>query len=363
MTAPAPVPARIVALGSTRRKNRIGRAFSLWLTAREAGIPFTYFCVDDGPIWEPLRDHDDFLSDVRTVRDHNELERAVKEAATPGAVLLVCKPRPELLRLAMRLHVDMPVIVDIDDPELLDPWQGSPLMLRAKRIIRQGPSQFRFGWARRAVRQLHVITSNPLLQDIYGGVVVPHVREVTGPATRARVQPGPFTIGFIGTPRDHKGLDEIRAATEQLARTRSVRLCVTAPAPADAYDWEEWLGETSLTEGRKLLEQCDAVPIVSRAGVWGDLQLPVKLIDAMAAGVPAVITGRAPLLWATGGAALVVRDDSVSDIRDAFALLADDHVLASAVADAASRRARELFSPAAASINLEHAIRIASEGR
>ncbi len=353
------MPTRIVALGSTAQKNRIGRAFSLWLTARAAGIPFQYYCVDDGPVWAPLRDHREFLADVVTAPDLAALEHTVGAALSHDAALLVCKPRPELLRLSRKLAGDTPVVVDIDDPELLDPWGGASMILRAKRIVRVGPSHFRFGWARRTVTTMSVITSNPLLQEIYGGTVVPHVRDVsTTPSPELRTGRA-FTIGFIGTPRDHKGIDNIRAAAARLARTREIRLCITAAKPAHAQPWEEWLGETSLSEGRKLLESCGAVAIVSRSGVWGDLQLPVKLIDAMSAAVPAVITARPPLLWAAAGSALVVRDDSVDDLHDAFALLAEDRALAAALADAACRRAREVFTPAAAAPQLATALKTA----
>ena len=176
---------------------------------------------------------------------------------------------------------------------------------------------------------MRVITSNPLLQDLYGGHVVPHVR-ATAPAPEPRV-PGTddvFRIAFVGTVREHKGITELRAAAAELARRRNVRLSVTASAPPDALPWEDWTGHTSLAGGLELLRDSDAVAIVSRPGVWGDHQLPVKLIDAMTAGVPAVVTARPPLLWATGGAALVARDGSVADLAEALALLADDTRLA-----------------------------------
>jgi glycosyltransferase involved in cell wall biosynthesis len=347
---------RILALGSTTRRNRIGRTFSLWLTARAAGFDFKYFCIDDGPVWEPLREHDEFLADVHAVSDLARLQQDVNAAAQPNTTLLVCKPRPELLRLVMRLRSDIPILVDIDDPELLDPWGDSSLVLRAKRIARFGPSPFRFRWARRVVKSMNVITSNPMLRDIYGGTIVPHVREIGAPPEPRPRTLQPFTIAFVGTPREHKGLEEIRAATASLARTRDVRLRVTAAKPLDARPWEEWVGETSLREGRRILEQSDAVAIVSRPGVWGDLQLPVKLIDAMAAGVPAVVTARPPVLWAAAGSAVVVRDGSVSDLEDAFALIADNTNLASALGASAWKRARELFTPAAASSSLKSAI-------
>jgi glycosyltransferase involved in cell wall biosynthesis len=350
----------IVALGSTTRRNRIGRAYSLWLTAREAGIEFQYFCIDDGPVWEPLRDHDAFLADIHPARDLAQLERDVDAATRSNSTLLVCKPRPELLRLALRKRSKTAILVDIDDPELLDPWGGSSLVLRAKRIARFGPAQFRFGWARRVVKSMNVITSNPMLHEIYGGTIVPHVREIGEPPVPRAARATPFTIGFVGTPREHKGLVEIRAASAELARARDVRLCITATKPVDARPWEEWVGETSLADGRRLLARCDVTPIVSRPGVWGDLQLPVKLIDAMAAGVPAVVTARPPILWAAGDTATIVRDGSVSELEDAFALIADNPNVASSLAVAAWKRACELFSPAAAASGLVSAISAAA---
>ena len=264
----------------------------------------------------------------------------------------MCKPRPEVLSLGRKLAPSAPVTVDIDDPELEVGWGETRLRSRAALVARYGPSRFRFGWAKRTVRQMHVITSNPILQDLYGGEIVPHVREATVPST-THVPPGaPFTVGFIGTPRQYKGIDEVRAAVAELAEERAVRLCITAPPPNDPRPWEDWVGATSINDGRRLLECCDAVAIVSHAGSWGDQQVPVKLIDAMHAAVPAVITPRPPLLWAAGGASLVVADGRTSDITNAFRLVADDAELAKALGTAARQRAREMFTPKAAATHL-----------
>jgi len=346
----------VIAVGSSTHRNRIGRVYSLWLTARAAGLGFRYITVDDGPLWPPLRAHADFLADVQTGRDLDEVEQQVLAACGPESVVLVCKPRPELVRLGRRLAASHPVVVDIDDPELLDPWGTTPITTRAKRIVRNGPIPFRFGWTRRAVSAMEVTTSNPTLQALYGGEVVPHVREPAAAPSRAGEASG-FVIGFIGTTREHKGIGELRAAVAALARARAdVRLCITASPPHDAAPWEEWVGATSIEGGRALLERCDAVAVVSRPGEWGDHQLPVKLVDAMASGVPAVITPRAPMLWAAAGSALVVRDDAVSDLRDAFALLADDPGLARELGTAGWRRARSTFAPEAAAPHLVRAI-------
>ncbi len=349
---------RVIALGSTTSRNRIGRVYSLWLTARAAGLDFTHVTVDDGPLWAPLAGQDDFLATVRTVPDLGEMERVVRASAGPDTALVVCKPRPELVRLGRTLADTFPVVVDIDDPELLDPWHGAGPVLRAKRVLREGPTPFRFGWAERAVREMAVITSNPLLQQRYGGELVPHVRNLDPAGPRVRGSGArPFVVAFVGTLREHKGGDALRTAVAAVARDDGIRLCVTAAAPPDAHPWEDWVGPTTLAEGATLVARADAVAILSRPGVWGDLQLPAKLIDAMAAGVPAVVTARAPMLWAAGGTALVVRDDARGDLADAFTLLADDAGLADRLGAAARRRAAECFTPEAVAPAFLRAIR------
>jgi glycosyltransferase involved in cell wall biosynthesis len=347
---------QIIAVGSTTRRNRIGRAFSLWMTARAAGLRFRYIGVDDGPLWEPLRGHDDFRSDVRIATDIPDLERQTAAEVGPDSVLVVCKPRPELLRLSRTMARSVPVIVDIDDPELEVGWGTTSLRSRAALVARYGRSRYRFGWARRTVKGMHVITGNPVLQARYGGKIVPHVREAISPPSSRDRDAGPFTVGFIGTPRPFKGIDDVRRAIAELVTEREVRLCITAPRPDDAQPWEDWVGVTSIEQGLRMLIGCDAVAIVSHPGPWGDLQVPVKLIDAMHASVPAVITPRPPLLWAAGGACVVVPDGRASEISNAFRLIADDRSLAEALRAAARRRALSTFTPAAAAPQLLAAI-------
>jgi hypothetical protein len=72
----------------------------------------------------------------------------------------------------------------------------------------------------------------------------------------------------------------------------------------------------------------------------------------MHAAVPAVITPRPPLLWAAGGASVVVPDERTSEITNAFRLLADDSALANALGTASQQRAREMFTPKAAAAPL-----------
>ena len=165
-----------------------------------------YIGVDDGPFWEPLREHEEFRADVRVASDISDLERQVAAEMGPDAVLMICKPRPELLSLGRTLGRSVPAIVDIDDPELEVRWGTTKLRSRAALVARYGPSRFRFGWAKRVAKRMNVITSNPVLQSRYGGEVVPHVREAVPVPTAQGRDPALFRVGLIGTPPAHKGI-------------------------------------------------------------------------------------------------------------------------------------------------------------
>src|SRR5262249_4672677 len=163
---------------------------------RSAGLDFRYLGIDDGPLWEPLREHEMFRSDVRVVADIADLERQAVHEIGSDSVGLGCKPRPEVLALGRKLGRWGPGGGVMRDPEL--GWGATKLRSRAALIARYGPSRFRFRRAKRTVKQMHVITSNPSLQDLYGGEIVPHVREVTARSGTQASSGSLFTVGFIG---------------------------------------------------------------------------------------------------------------------------------------------------------------------
>ena len=108
--------------------------------------------------------------------------------------------------------------------------------------------------------------------------------------------------------------------------------------------------------GRRVLAGSDAVAILSQPGIWGELQFPVKLVDAMLGSMPVIITPRASLLWAMGGTGVVVPDGSVDEIVAALTRLADDTAFARELGAAARQRALGMFTPAAAAPHFREAV-------
>src|SRR5690606_39184047 len=140
---------------------------------RALGWSVQVIAVEAGDIWGPLADSD-FAADCRAV-PRAELPRTVKEFEAD--LLIACKPLPTSLGVALELVEigQLPLMLDIDDPDLEYRLSTSePVKALAKTVLRPRPS-LEYRRLRRAARSLPTLVSNPWLQDIYGGTIIPHV--------------------------------------------------------------------------------------------------------------------------------------------------------------------------------------------
>jgi glycosyltransferase involved in cell wall biosynthesis len=284
--------------------NSLGRTYCLWLLAKELGWSTRVVGVQGDRVWGPLRDTP-FAADCQVLTGSSPADRAaqLRSSVTWSDLVLAVKPLPTSLGLAAEIttSVPRPLMVDIDDPDLEYRLWWQPLRRRLR--------DFRSGRRRELIRlrnltrTLPVLVSNPVLQDWYGGVVIPHVRpEAALPTYRAEL---PIVVRFVGSPRGHKGVDVLRRSVADLCEL-DVRLELTADPPPDAKPWEGWLGQTSFAAGQALVASADVVALPSLAQSWSVAQLPAKLMDAMMAGRAVVASDLAPIRWALAGNGLLV---------------------------------------------------------
>ncbi|WP_447925737.1 glycosyltransferase family 4 protein [Georgenia muralis] len=163
----------------------------------------------------------------------------------------------------------------------------------------------------RLARTLPTTVSNPVLAGLYGGPLIPHVRD-SGPQGRPHVREAPV-IAFVGSVKPHKGIDLLRGAVAQLSRY-GYRLVITGEAPNDARPWEDWVGVTSFEDGLQLVGDADIVALPSLYSPWARGQLPAKLIDAMLLERAVVVSDVGPLRWAVDDTGLVVRPGHAADL-------------------------------------------------
>ncbi|WP_433050325.1 glycosyltransferase family 4 protein [Dactylosporangium sp. CS-033363] len=283
--------------------NSLARAYCLWSLARAAGWTAGVAAVRGESIWAPLAGTEFAAACTRTTA------AGLAVRARGAAALVAVKPLAESLGLAVRARGRRPLWVDIDDPDLEVRHFGKPRRDRLSLAARTPGYWVRLHALRALARRLPCTVSNPLLGARYGGALIPHVRHAfvaEGPAGRSdgRAREG-MSVVFAGTPRPHKGLEELRRAVAEL-QGDGVTLTVTAEAPDDARPWERWTGATSLAEGERLVRAADVVALPTRPEGWGLAQLPAKLVDAMMAGVAVVATDVGPNRWALGDTGLLV---------------------------------------------------------
>ena len=277
-----------------------------------------------GRLWEPIR-HSDVP--MRTFPGANlpeyvELaERSIGELETD--LVIACKPRFPGLLIAMLLKRarQIPVITDLDEWELS--WVGADDALTLDQVERRlgqhnAPVPYGTLWSRAAEELIGdadaVTVASPVLQDIYGGAIVPQARDELAfdPARydreAVRAEYG-YTdddrvVLFLGTPRRFKGVLELAEALEELGDSR-YKLCVIGSLanPADRIELAR------VAAGRTQLIEYQPVSEVPRLTMIGDLacllqdpthkttehQLPAKLTELLAMGVPVLARATPPL--------------------------------------------------------------------
>lgn len=348
----------IALITEDQSRNSLGRTYCLWLLAKELGWTAHVLTTEGDEVWAPLRGSE-FADSVRRVPK----EQLTRSIPLHTDLIVACKPLPNSLGQAEKVarDIDLPLLLDIDDPDLeVRTRAGDPVMaiLRwARRPLRS------FDDARRArvARQLPTIVSNPWLANRYGGDVVPHVRPV--------IEPGPdrggpdLQIVFVGTNHAHKGVHVLREAVARMQNEpATTRLTVTDAPPADAFPWENWVGTTSMSEGMNLARNADVIVLPSLPGRHATGQLPVKLVDAMMLGRPVVVSDVAPLPWAVGEAGIVVEAGDVDALVRAVSQLRDPSRRAQ-LGSAARAHAVAVFSVGAVAGTFERACLSAASAR
>lgn len=345
------VPFTLLFLTDSLATNHLARAHCLYLTARGAGHRIAgVVTTGPGDVWMPLA-NTDFARLCRRV-DADELAGLMGNCD----VVVAFKAFDETLGVAHRAERaggSAPVVVDIDDPDLevRINWKRTPPRALAHIALR--PISVGHALSLRRIARRHVcISSNPVLQGIYGGEVVPHPTPDSGPGS-PHVSEHPL-VSFIGTDRPHKGLPVLRSAVAELAK-HGFRLLITAEAPPDAQPWEQWVGNVDAQTAAQLLLETDIVALPSRP--WGIArgQLPMKLTRAMLAGRAVAVSRVGAHPWAVGDGGLVFEPDSVASLIEALAEL-QSPARRTELGDRARQIALDRFTPEAVAPAFERAL-------
>ncbi|WP_428678125.1 glycosyltransferase [Reyranella sp.] len=278
-----------------------------------------------GKVWGPVQGSSIPFRTFAADEIQDFCRKALKFVEEAEADLVVaCKARMPSMVLGMLLkhRLGCPVLIDVDDHELSFFPGGEPMSLaevKAEHSRGNGDLARLYGetWTRLAESLVPtfdgVITSNVALQERFGGIVVRHARDEAtfgpNPDVRARIRkefgfpPEDKVILFLGTPRAHKGVFRIAEALERLELPNLV-LCIIGSPNDKRIDgkiasfkraririfpdqpWERLPQLITMADGVCLLQDVSS-PVSA-------YQIPAKLTDALATGVPVAVTDVAP---------------------------------------------------------------------
>ncbi|WP_003611995.1 glycosyltransferase family 4 protein [Methylosinus trichosporium] len=334
--------------------NPAGRAYLLadMLASRyNVELVGPLFARYGGKLWGPIANSPMTMRTFEAERLRDLVEQAKQIAGSKNYdVVYVSKPRlPSLLLGALiKLASGCRMVVDVDDHELSffpnhDPIDFESFCAQALENEEAIDTPHSELWTRLCETLIDnadaVTVSNVALQRKFGGEMVRHGRDETlfdpalydRAATRAAFGFGPKDriILFLGTPRAHKGIFTIADALESIDapdvklcvigtitdRRLSARLKAYKKARISLHPDQPW------SDLPKLVAMADLVPILQDPeSPVAEFQIPAKLTDALAMGVPVIATPVPPLedLIATGAIRAVATDEDLIAVLKEF---------------------------------------------
>ena len=287
-------------------------------------------------------------------------------ARADGDVLYASKLRPTSYGVALlaRRRRRRPLLLDIDDWEVGFFRRAGAWGTLGRALNVGNPNGLPWTWLmERLVGRADAITvASRFLHRRFGGTLIPHVRDTEAwdparydrEAARARIGVGPErVVMFLGTPRGHKGVDDLVDAVGVVGG--DVRLVLVGADAAGesgrrwaARPWVRLVGEIPFDDVPRYLVAADAVAIPQRATSDTVGQVPAKIFDAMALGRPIVSTAVSMIPEILDGCGVLVAPGNVVALATALRRLLDDPASAAELGRRARERCREHYSFTAA---------------
>jgi glycosyltransferase involved in cell wall biosynthesis len=282
-----------------------------------------------------------------------------------GDVLVASKPRPTSYGIALlaRRQRRRPLLLDVDDWELGFFYRSGVWGRIGRALNVANPNGLTWTWLiERFVGRADAVTvASRFLERRFGGTLVPHVRDTEawdparfdGAAMRAALGVGDArVVMFLGTPRGHKGVDDLVEVMQGLAGARLV--IVGADTGHEAA--RRWAarpgvivrGSIPFDDVPRYLAAADVVAIPQRATSDTVGQVPAKLFDAMAMARPIVATSVSMIPEVLDGCGLLVPPGDGRALRAMLERLLSDPERAQELGRRARARCVERYSFASA---------------
>ncbi len=294
--------------------------------------------VKQGTLWFPMQDLDlpvktfpwkRYPAFVPVIR------KMIKEI--DADLLFACKLRPTSFGVGLlkKWTSGKPVLVDIDDWELGFFYHSGFWGKLGRFLNLSNPNGLPYTWLmERLVGSADGITvSNQFLKNRFPGTVLYHCRDTsildpekfdTGEAKSKLGLQGKKVVMFLGTPRAHKGVEDLFAAIEHLDDA-DVRLVLIGAEDSFHSMRERWqavkervtlLPKIPFKDLPEHLAAADVVVIPQRHTSDTVGQMPAKIFDAMAMAKPIVSTSVSDIPEVLSDCGYLVEPGNVQQLGD-----------------------------------------------
>lgn len=348
--SPSVCNSKVVVCGWDLSHNAAGRAVTLIelyerAGAAEVSLVGCIFPKRSSELWAPLQGMPlqcDVIQVTNISRFFQEAEALVQR--NPADIVHLSKPRlPNIvIGLLYKYLWGAKVVVDIDDEELS--FVGAEQPFTGALADDECPGDL----SGKLATQLSVglapyfdgiTVSNPALQAVYGGEIIPHARDEKryAPSLKRRIMNRELfgipldckVVLFSGTPRKHKGIMDVALSLQALGRSDVLFVIVGDFPSSDPKEELKAVRGINLKfiPGQPYWHTPDVVSIADCVVLFQDVsslsaryQTPAKLTDALAMGIRilAQITPALEDLYEAGGFIDVTRDNLTEKLAEAL---------------------------------------------
>ena len=345
--------------------NAFGRA---WLLAKALSRVYDVEIIGTsrkGGIWAPMRHSKIPVKEFPWCR-YPKFSRIKKNIldAIDGNIILVSKLMPTSFGIGLQKKNSSgkPLIVDIDDWEL-GFFYHSGLWGKVGRFLNlSNPNGLPYvWWMERVVASADAISvSNQFLQKKFGGLLLPHCRDTTV-LDPLKFDPDQIkekmgfkdkkVVMFLGTPRPHKGLDDLLEAFKNIDNPNLSLLIVGAENQQEFLNRVDHLirdrvvvlPKTPFQKLPELLSVADIIAIPQRRTSDSVGQIPARLFDAMSMAKPIIATRVSDIPEVLGECGYLIDPNKPSQLANAIQYIFDHFDEALIKGRAARERCKQVY--------------------
>lgn len=348
---------KITILSHNLSENCLGRAYILAKALESDYVVSIIGPMSGADIWTPVL-NDKSITYVKFGKFPNPFSYI---KSIDGDIIYAVKPRFGSFGYALlaRLFTGKKLVLDIDDWEVGFSKDASILenILNGARfwVI---DNTFYTWLMEKCVSLADAVTvSNTFLQKKFGGVLVPHFRDVRtfdpekfdrNTIRKSLELPDKKVVMFMGTIRAHKGIDTLIEALDALHRKDIVLVLVGVSEEAKKFlpkrHYLRTFGFQPFEMIPEFLAAADVVALMQKgdtASAQG--QLPAKIFDAMAMAKPIISTKVSDIPTVLDGCGIVISDNA-KELALAISFIFDNPEEARKMGESARKRCVESYS-------------------